>query len=283
MRVSVIIPVFNEETNIASCIRSLILQKLNDFEIIIVDDGSTDRTIEEISPFVLNKKVKISLYRQDHCGPGNARNLGSKYAKGDILVFLDADMTFDKIFLKQLISPIVRRETNGTTSHNEYVSNWKNVWSRCWNIQEGWKEKMRHSKKNLHGSQFDPVFRAILKSQFDKVQGYDPGGYTDDYSLSKKLGYEAQIVNGARFYHANPDNLKEVFYQSSWSAKRKYKFGVIGTIIALIRSSLPVSLIVGILKSLVYKTPQFILFKVVYDFGVFVGIILYSTTMKGSK
>lgn len=182
-------------------------------------------------------------------------------------------MTFDKNFLKNLIRPIDAGKTKGTFSKDEYVSNWDNVWARCWNINEGWKEGRRHPK-NYPNKQ--KVFRAILKSEFDKVEGFDSkAGYADDWTLSSKLSYEAISAQGATFYHANPGSLKEVYYQAKWVGKRSYKLGLLGTLIALLRASLPFSILVGIIKSLMSNNSAFIVFKIVYDVGIFVGILEY--------
>ena len=268
MKISVIIPTYNEEKVIANCLKSLMGQTLNDFEIIVVDDGSSDKTKQVLRNFQFPVS-NFQLLEQKHRGPGMARNLGAKQAKGEILVFVDADMTFDKNFLKNLIRPIDAGKIKGTFSKNEYVSNWDNVWARCWNINEGWEEGRRHPK-NYPDKQ--KVFRAILKSEFDRVGGFTPGGYNDDWSLSGKLGYEADPAPGAIFYHSNPDTLKEIFKQSMWAGKRKYKLGIIGVIFSLIRASLPISLVTGLIKAFMKKTSRFIVFKVVYDFGLFIGI-----------
>jgi hypothetical protein len=179
-------------------------------------------------------------------------------------------MTFEKDFLEKLVQPIIDGKSKGTFSKGEYVANWENTWARCWNINEGWPPKRRHPQ-NYPDKQ--PVFRAILKSEFDRVGGFTPGGYNDDWSLSKKLGYEADNAPGAIFYHANPEALNEVFHQSKWVGKRVYKLGVFGSLFALLRASFPVSLIIGFAKFVIYGEPAFVLFKVVYDFGIFCGII----------
>src|SRR3989344_8477717 len=129
MKVSVIIPVYNEEKVIQYCLESLKNQTFRDMEIIVVDDGSTDRTQELVKG--------VMLLIQDHKGPGEARNFGAKQAKGEILVFVDADMTFDKDFIKELIKPIITEKSKGTFSKDEKVSNWDNIWAKCWNINEG--------------------------------------------------------------------------------------------------------------------------------------------------
>ncbi len=278
-KVSVVIPVYNEEAVIGDCLKSLEKQAYEDFEVIIIDDGSTDKTLDILSK-LQTPNYKLQILKQEHKGPGAARNLGAKQAKGKILVFVDADMTFDKDFIKKLVEPINKEEKKGTFSKEEYVSNWENIWARCWNINEGWPEKRRHPENY---SDKQKVFRAILKSEFNKVGGFEPGGYTDDYSLSEKLGYEAVVAKGAKFYHRNPESLCEIFKQAKWIGKRQYKLGALGYIIALIRASLPVSLIVGLLKSIIKFQPAFLIFKVVYDFGICLGIFSYVLLKKNAK
>src|SRR3989344_3252213 len=136
-KLSIIIPVYNEELCIENCLKSLDKQTYNNREIMVIDDGSTDKTLEIL------KKYQVLILHQKHKGPGSARNLGASKAKGEILVFVDADMTFEKNFLDELTKPIEDGKTIGTFSKNEFVSNKENIWSICWNINRNVpKEKM---------------------------------------------------------------------------------------------------------------------------------------------
>ncbi|MDO8452541.1 MAG: glycosyltransferase family 2 protein [bacterium] len=269
MKVSVIIPTYNEEKVIVNCLLSLLDQSYKDFEIILVDDGSRDKTLHLIKAFK-EKNSRIKVLSQPHNGPGPARNLGASIATGEILVFVDSDMTFAPIFLEKLIAPIENNEATGTFSKDELVANNENIWSICWGINEGWKKGKRHTA-NYPDEQ--KVFRAVLKSEFDRVKGFDPIGYTDDWTLSDKLGYLAVAAAGAVFHHENPSTLDEVFKQAKWIGKREYKLGVLGKLIAMARSSLPISVVVGLWKSIVNINPSFLIFKIVYDFGVFLGAL----------
>jgi len=280
MKVSVIIPTYNEERVIGECLESLARQSFHDLQIIIVDDGSTDGTVTKVNGLCV-KSYELKLLKQQHRGPGAARNLGAREARGEILVFVDADMTFAPDFIEKLAQPILERKTKGTFSKEEYVSNWDNVWARCWNINSGWEPKRRHPKRYPDKQK---VFRAILKSEFDKVGGFNTGrGYNDDWSLSERLGYQAEVVSGAVFYHQNPDDLVEIFQQARWVAKRKYKLGLIGAFYNLLVYSLPDSLWQGFWKALFKKEPLFPVFKVVYDFGAFLGILEYVLVKKVAK
>lgn len=90
MLFSIIIPVYNTEKYLKTCVQSVIDQNYSDYEIIIVDDGSSDR-----SPQILNEFLEsfcfIQVIRQENKGLGGARNTGILHAKGKYLVFLDSD------------------------------------------------------------------------------------------------------------------------------------------------------------------------------------------------
>ncbi len=274
MKISVIIPTYNEEKNISDCILSLKKQSDVDFEIICVDDGSTDKTLKIL------EELDVEVLSQKHQGPAMARNLGAKHAKGKILVFVDADMTFNSNFLRNLSRPIKENKTKGTFSKDEFVSNYDNVWAKCWNINENLSGKRRIP---LNYPDHQKVFRAILKSEFDRVGGFSKGGYTDDYTLSEKLGYEASAAHDSVFYHENPDTLMEVYRQAKWVGKREYKLGILGKYIALARATFIPTLVFGIYKSIKYMEPRFLIFKAVYDHGIFVGIYKMMNTGKTYK
>lgn len=88
-RVSIIIPTFNSARYIKRSIESILAQSYRDFEILVVDDGSTDSTVKEIEPFLVDRAVR--LFQQNNGGPSAARNRGIKESKGDLVMFLDSD------------------------------------------------------------------------------------------------------------------------------------------------------------------------------------------------
>lgn len=88
--ISVITPAYNEEKNIEQCIDSVISQKLKNIELLIIDDGSTDKTVSIIKSYQ-TKYTNIKLLQQNHKGAGPARNMGIEQASGKYLAFMDAD------------------------------------------------------------------------------------------------------------------------------------------------------------------------------------------------
>src|SRR4030095_16371543 len=84
---SVVIPVFNRRGLLPRTLQSVWRQSFTDFEIIVVDDGSSDGTIA----YLESRGDRIQLLRQTNHGPGVARNVGAARARGDYLAFLDSD------------------------------------------------------------------------------------------------------------------------------------------------------------------------------------------------
>lgn len=273
--ISIIIPVYNEEKTIDNCLLSLSQQSYKDIEIIVVDDGSTDKSIQVLSEFPISSaswRMKFQIIRQKHSGPAIARNTGAKKASGNILIFVDTDMTFDKNFIKNLISPILHGEAKGTFTKDEFVSNWENVWARCWNYNENISDRRRIPQNYPDQS---PVFRAILKSEFEKVQGFDDIGFTDDWTLSRKLKYQASVAKDAVCYHHNPGTLKEVFYQSRWIGKNEFISGdIFRKLFNLLRYNIIFQTIRGIVISIKFKEFNFILFQFIYYLGLNISILL---------
>lgn len=102
VKISVIIPIYNCEQYIEQCVRSVLRQTLKDLEVICVDDGSTDQSVQVLRE-LMRTDERIILCQQKNQGPGIARNTGMKRAEGKYIAFLDADdFYWDQNGLEQL-------------------------------------------------------------------------------------------------------------------------------------------------------------------------------------
>lgn len=209
--VTAVIPVFNEESSIGDCVASLRAQDFRPLEIIAVDDGSTDASPE------ICQRLGIKLLVQDHKGPGAARNLGSRSASGDILLFADADMTFAGDYVSKLIAPILSGNAIATCHWNERVSNWDNPWARC---QTWFLGNPDGRRQPLVPPGRESVYRAVRKDFFLSSGGFSEAeGKGDDSSVSGRTGVYAAIVPDAVCYHLNISGPGEIFSEAAWSGK----------------------------------------------------------------
>jgi glycosyltransferase involved in cell wall biosynthesis len=97
-RISAIIPLYNKEATVRRTLNSILTQTLRDVEVVVVDDGSTDKSVEQVLKV---SDERIRLIRQKNAGPGAARNTGASQAQSPLLAFLDADDEWTEQFLKR--------------------------------------------------------------------------------------------------------------------------------------------------------------------------------------
>lgn len=99
---SVVIPTYNRKPILEKCLRALEVQKLSDahsYEVVLVDDGSTDGTLEWLETHK-DEFPHVKSFEQDHQGPSAARNLGVEKANGDTIIFIDSDLVVLESFLQ---------------------------------------------------------------------------------------------------------------------------------------------------------------------------------------
>src|SRR5690606_33517027 len=101
--VSVIIPLYNRRKYIISAVDSVLMQTYKNFEIIIVDDGSTDNVEKTLFP-ILKSHENIQYIRQSNSGPASALDKGIKIASGEYITFLDSDDEYKKDHIKKRIN-----------------------------------------------------------------------------------------------------------------------------------------------------------------------------------
>ena len=104
-KVSVIVPVYNIEKYVSRCVESLLAQSFGDFELLLVNDGSTDSSLEILKEFE-QKDPRIIVLTKENGGLSDARNYGMKHAKGDYLQFIDGDDFVEPTLLEKCITKL---------------------------------------------------------------------------------------------------------------------------------------------------------------------------------
>ncbi len=99
--ISIIIPVYNSETTLKRCLDSVISQSMSDWELLLVDDGSKDRSCDICDDYAAKDK-RIKVFHKSNGGVSSARNIGLDYAKGEWIAFIDADDYVKESYLSNL-------------------------------------------------------------------------------------------------------------------------------------------------------------------------------------
>lgn len=121
-KVSVVIPIFNEQRYLRDCLKSLCSQTYRNIEIICVDDGSTDHSIDIIREYQKNDS-RIRLIIQENKYAGVARNNGMKASEGEFICFLDADDFFEESMIEEMTESAIQNEADIVLCNARFFNN----------------------------------------------------------------------------------------------------------------------------------------------------------------
>ncbi len=218
LKVSAIIIAYNGEKTIASAIRSVLDQDYPKecLEIIAVDNNSKDKTADVIKQFPV-----LYVSETDHQSPAAARNKGASVATGEILAFLDADQTADKLWIKKLVEAFDDPTIGGVGGQNTVKSNQNSIAYQTqaeeWLISDETQARQEHDHKIGGGNS------AVRKKAFDELKGFDITLFNAEdfdfyHRLIHQLGFKTKLVADAVVYN-------EI---RGWRSllKREYRIGI---------------------------------------------------------
>ena len=212
--VSVVVPAFNEEVNIRHCLDSI--KKSNypeeKLEIILVDDGSSDRTA------AIAAEYGIKIIKQDHLGKVEALNNGVKAASNEFILAVDADTVLEENCLKEIINPFLDKMVGATNCAIRVKNPNKSVLTMFQNMEYHYNNLIRNSFSQVckNGIWFFGAVACYRKTSLNKLGLFKKDTITEDMDIAmemKKNGYKTINVHNAVAYTSAPDNLKELYKQ----------------------------------------------------------------------
>jgi glycosyltransferase involved in cell wall biosynthesis len=263
--VTALVAVYNEARHLGRCLESLLAQSYQPLEIIVADDGSTDRSAD-----VARGYPGVRVLSRPHAGKAKTMNAAAAHATGEILLFLDGDLSFDPDYVRRLVEPIVEHGEIGTCHGTEHVANPDNPWSRCWQRRAGLPPGERLQLTPEHIAAGSQIYRALRADLFRSVNGFDDTGHTDDRTLYPKLRRPARFVREAVCYHYNVETLREVFGQGVWGGKSLH---LTHGARALLHYLLPLSLFRAVRTLLRERSPRSALYDLTFEAGIFWGVL----------
>lgn len=228
---SVIVPTFNRACEIKELLDSLTKQTISKdlFEVLIVDDGSTDETSEVVNDFFDNSDLNLRFLKQDHKGPGEARNYGMKDARGEYLLFIDSDCIADKDWLLAYKRRLENEERKpaGFGGPDRVLSSFSPVqkaidYSMTSFITTG--GIRGHSKKKISKYYPRSFNMGVRKDVYEKIGGMGKLRHGQDIEFSHRIistGEPVIKVEDAVVYHKRRMSIKKFFRQVfNWGVAR---------------------------------------------------------------
>ena len=213
-KISVIIPAYNEEKVITHTINGLLETKYPDKEIIFVDDGSTDKTLEIANQF----KDKITILHKENGGKATALNYGIECSNGEIIVIVDADTIIGRNTLKDIIKGFDVHDQVAAVAGNVKVRNRTNLITKCQALEYITGIQIVRRAFDVFGSItiVPGALGAFRKSMLDQTGSYGKDTIVEDYDQTIKLLKAGLITSGstkATAYTEAPNTVKDFVLQ----------------------------------------------------------------------
>lgn len=167
--ISVIVPIYNTEKYVKKCIESILEQTYQKFELILIDDGSTDNSLNIIREFT---DERITVISKQNEGVSSTRNRGLDIAKGEYVLFIDSDDWIEPNMLEVLVRNILQTNADISCCQYDYKSKKTIQNLEIWNKDKVTKEFLKH--KLINGALVNKLikYELVAKAKFDSQIHY---------------------------------------------------------------------------------------------------------------
>lgn len=186
-KISVIVPIYNQEKYLEKCINSLLKQEYSNYELILINDGSTDSSENIIKKYCSNPRIKY--IKKENSGVSDSRNIGISKATGEYIVFVDGDDTVERDYLKVM---------SCNMKNNDVVICAYNICDEKYNI----KEKIEYNKIE------DKTFYNTIMNPMNKINGYCWNKMVRKDKITKKFRDKITIMEDLLFWVDNSEQIK---------------------------------------------------------------------------
>jgi glycosyltransferase involved in cell wall biosynthesis len=213
---SVIIPVYNRPQEIKEILSSLTIQSFKDFEVIIVEDGSSIRCDEIVGTF--RDQLKIEYFFKPNTGPGPSRNFGFARARGRYFVVFDSDCILPPTYFDSVVQSISEHHWDAwggpDKAHENFTLKQRAMgYTMSSVLTTG---GIRGGKKHIGWFQPRSFNMGISRQVFEATQGFKFDRYAEDIEFSirmKKAGFKVGLISEAFVYHKRRLNFQQFFHQ----------------------------------------------------------------------
>ena len=213
--ISVIIPAYNEENSISSSIRSVLRSSFKNFELLVIDDGSTDLTMDRA--LMLTGDTRVKVFSKRNGGKCSALNYGVKKATGEIVVFIDADTRISTSALMQILQSFTNPRVGAVAGYIK-VGNGNTFLSKLQGLEYMINQSIEKRVQQLFGNVMvvPGAFGAWRIDVIKRAGGFSKDTHTEDFDLTLsvlKRGYKVIFCESALAHTEAPHSLSQLFSQ----------------------------------------------------------------------
>jgi len=212
-KISIVVPAFNEAKTIKNCIKSLQNVDYPNFEIIIVDDGSSDNTFE-----IANKCDQAKVFRQENQGKPIALNNGISRSSGEIILTIDADTELNREALRTLARRFAANNRLGAVAGNVKVKREPTILNAIQSAEYATGINLVRKGQSVLGTVIivpGPV-AALKKEALEAVGFFSDDTFAEDFDITVKIlkeGYEIEYEEASLAYTDTPKNTEDLIKQ----------------------------------------------------------------------
>jgi cellulose synthase/poly-beta-1,6-N-acetylglucosamine synthase-like glycosyltransferase len=220
------VPAYNEKEGIAATVRSLAASDYPDFEVIVVDDGSTDSTADIVEGLGL---PNVRLVRKLNAGKANALNTGILVARHDLIVMVDADTVFEPDSIRRLVQPMADPAV-GAVAGNVQIGNQRSLLARFQHIEYvvGFNLDRRFQDELQCMPTVPGAIGAFRRRALAQVGGLSDDTLAEDTDITMALcraGWKVVYEETARAWTEAPTALRQL-----WSQRYRWSYGIMQAI-----------------------------------------------------
>lgn len=224
MQFSIIIPVYNRPQEVNELLESLCHQAIKDFEVIVVEDGSTEKCDTICEKY--KDELKLSYHFKPNSGPGPSRNYGAERSQGEYLIILDSDVIVPENYLETIKAELDRETCDAfggpDRAHPSFTPIQKAInYSMTSFFTTG---GIRGGKKKMDKFYPRSFNLGIKKSVYEALGGFAPMRYGEDIDLSTRIfkgGYSCRLFPEAFVYHKRRVKFSSFFRQVKHSGEAR--------------------------------------------------------------
>lgn len=213
---SIIIPLYNRPAEIRELLDSLVQQAYKHFEVVVVEDGSTEKSEDIVASF--RDRLEVKYFFKENSGPGLSRNYGAERASGDYFIFLDSDCIVPVEYLQEIENELSTSPVDAfggpDRAHESFTDQQKAInYSMTSILTTGGIRGKKKSMEKFHPRSFNMGFSRRV---FETTKGFSGMRFGEDIDMSIRImeaGFQTRLFPAAYVYHKRRTSWKKFFKQ----------------------------------------------------------------------